>query len=80
MDQLDIGVALYQHEAAPVPEQGGECRVGDAALDGAVAAVVARRVQVLGHRPAGWGTKSFQSCSSSSSPKTHRGFAISILL
>lgn len=31
----------------------------DAALDGAVAAIVARCVQVLGHRPAGCDRKSF---------------------
>lgn len=58
VDQLDVGVALHQHEAAPVAQQGGERRVRDAALDGAVAPVVARRVQVLGHRPAAWDTKS----------------------
>lgn len=79
MDQLDVGVALHQHKAAPVPQQGGERRVGDAALDGAVAAVVAWRVQVLGHRPAGWGRKSFQSCSFSPSPKPTEAFT-SILL
>lgn len=80
MDQLDVGVALHEHEAAPVAQQGGERRVRDAALDGAVAPVVARRVQVLGHRSAAWDTESFQSCRISPSPKTHRGFATSILL
>lgn len=55
--QFDVGVALHQHKAAPVPQQGGERRVRDAALDGAVAAIVARCVQVLGHRPAECGRK-----------------------
>lgn len=48
----------------------------DAALDGAVAAIVAWRVQVLGHRPAGWDRKSFHSCSFSSSPKPTETFYI----
>lgn len=41
----------------------------DAALDGAVATVVAWRVQVLGHRPAGCGRKSFRTTVSLLSPK-----------
>lgn len=53
--QFDVWVALHQHKAAPVPQQGGERWVGDTALDGAVAAIVAWCVQVLGHRPAEWG-------------------------
>lgn len=55
--KFHIGVALHQHKAAPVPQQGRECRVRDAALDGAVAAIVAWRVQVLGHRPVECGRK-----------------------
>lgn len=50
--QLDIGVTLDQHEAAPVLQQRGQGRVGDTALDGAVASVVARCVEVFGNGPA----------------------------
>lgn len=59
MHQLDVRVALHQHKAAPVPQQGGESRMRDAALDGAVATVVAWCVQVLGHRPAECGRQTF---------------------
>lgn len=47
-EQLDVRVALNQHKAAPISEQRGERGVGDPALDGAVASIAARRVQVLG--------------------------------
>lgn len=72
MDQFDVGVALHQHKAAPVPQQGGKGGVGDTALDGAVAAVVARRVQVLGHRPAECSKQSFKNHSFSSPQSLER--------
>lgn len=68
-EQLHIGIALDQHEAAPVPEQRGQRGVRDPALHGAVAPIAAGSVQVLGnwsgrqvHRghisqPQAWGQK-----------------------
>lgn len=49
-EQLHIGIALDQHEAAPVPKQRGQRGVRDPALHGAVAPIAAGSVQVLGDR------------------------------
>lgn len=55
-EQLHIGVALDQHEAAPVPKQGSQGGVRDPALHSAVAPIAAGGVQVLGDGAgrAGW--------------------------
>lgn len=47
VDEFDVGVALHQDEAAPVPQQWSEGRVGYSALDGAEPAVTACTVDVL---------------------------------
>lgn len=51
--EFNIRVALHQYEAAPVPQQRCEGRVGDTTLNGAVASIVSSCVQVFGDRPGG---------------------------
>lgn len=55
-EQLHVGVALDQHEAAPVPKQGSQGGVRDPALHSAVAPIAAGGMQVLGDGSgrAGW--------------------------
>lgn len=50
VNKFDIGVALHQHKAAPVPQEGGQGRMRYPALDGAEPAITACVVHMFWNR------------------------------